>query len=56
MPSEWPEFGPVQKTLAEFKAAYDGFRDQIVSSMKRIVSKKGSSGSAKASSRKKKQG
>ena len=24
-PSDWPEFGPVQKTLAEFKSAYDGF-------------------------------
>ena len=22
-PSDWPEFGPVQKTLTEFKAAYD---------------------------------
>jgi hypothetical protein len=23
---QWPEFGSVQKTLAEFKAAYDKFR------------------------------
>jgi len=25
-PEQWPEFGSVQKTLAEFKAAYDKFR------------------------------
>jgi hypothetical protein len=25
-PAQWPEFGSVQKTLAEFKAAYDKFR------------------------------
>jgi hypothetical protein len=30
-PSDWPEFGPVQKTLAEFKAAYDAFKKDMVS-------------------------
>jgi hypothetical protein len=30
-PSDWPEFGPVQKTLAEFKAAYDAFKKEMVS-------------------------
>ncbi len=29
-PNQWPEFGAVKKTLAEFKAAYDGFRDRIL--------------------------
>jgi hypothetical protein len=29
-PEQWPEFGPVQKTLAEFKGAYDTFRDEVV--------------------------
>jgi hypothetical protein len=29
-PSEWPEFGPVQKTLAEFKNAYDSFQKDMV--------------------------
>jgi hypothetical protein len=32
-PSDWPEFGPVQKTLAEFKAAYDGFYNETISSL-----------------------
>jgi hypothetical protein len=43
MPSGWAEFGPVQKTLAEFKSAYDGFRDEIISSLKRAAHKKGPS-------------
>jgi hypothetical protein len=30
-PEEWPQFGSVQKTLAEFKAAYDGFRAEMLS-------------------------
>ncbi len=30
-PSEWPDFGPVQKTLSEFKAAYDAFQKEMVS-------------------------
>jgi hypothetical protein len=29
-PDQWPEFGPVQKTLAEFKGAYDTFRDDTL--------------------------
>jgi hypothetical protein len=38
MPSEWPEFGPVQKTLAEFKAAYDGFQYEMVTLIKKTRS------------------
>jgi hypothetical protein len=30
-PEEWPQFGPVQKTLAEFKGAYDTFQKEMVS-------------------------
>jgi hypothetical protein len=40
MPSEWPEFGPVQKTLAEFKAAYDNFQKEMVSNLQGLVRKK----------------
>jgi hypothetical protein len=29
-PAQWPEFGSVQKTLAEFKAAYDKFRGDML--------------------------
>jgi hypothetical protein len=29
-PEQWPDFGSVQKTLTEFKAAYDKFRDDIL--------------------------
>jgi len=29
-PEQWPDFGSVQKTLAEFKGAYDKFRDDIL--------------------------
>lgn len=29
-PDQWAEFGPVQKTLAEFKGAYETFRDEVV--------------------------
>jgi hypothetical protein len=39
-PSEWPEFGPVQKTLAEFKNAYDHFQKEIVSNLQELVRKK----------------
>jgi hypothetical protein len=39
-PSDWPEFGPVQKTLAEFKAAYDGFYTEMISSLKKPPLKK----------------
>jgi hypothetical protein len=37
MPSAWPEFGPVQKTLAEFKAAYDNFQKEMVSNLQGLV-------------------
>jgi hypothetical protein len=30
-PEQWPAFGSVQKTLTEFKAAYDKFRGDILS-------------------------
>jgi len=30
-PSDWAQFGPVQKTLTEFKSAYDTFQKEIVS-------------------------
>ncbi len=39
-PSDWPEFGPVQKTLAEFKAAYDGFYTEMISSLKKPALKR----------------
>ena len=29
-PAQWPAYGPVQKTSAEFKAAYDKFRDDML--------------------------
>lgn len=29
-PEQWPEFGAVQKTLAEFKGAYDAFRNKML--------------------------
>jgi len=29
-PEQWPEFGSVQKTLAEFKSAYDKFRGDML--------------------------
>jgi hypothetical protein len=34
--SEWSEFGPVQKTLAEFKNAYDNFQKEMVSILQKI--------------------
>jgi hypothetical protein len=34
-PSDWPEFGPVQKTLSEFKGAYDTFQKEMVSLIKK---------------------
>lgn len=39
-PSEWPEFGPVQKTLAEFKNAYDGFQKEMVAIFQQLIGKK----------------
>lgn len=56
IPFDWAQFGPVQKTLAEFKSAYDGFRDEMVSSLKRVTDKKGPSESQKTSPRKRRQG
>ena len=35
-PSNWPEFGPVQKTLAEFKNAYDSFQEEMVTLLQKI--------------------
>ena len=37
-PEEWPEFGPVQKTLTEFKASYDAFEKEMVSTLQKLVS------------------
>jgi hypothetical protein len=34
-PSDWPTFGPVQKTLFEFKGAYDTFKKERVSTLKK---------------------
>lgn len=44
LPSEWPEFGAVQKTLAEFKNAYDNFQKEMVSTLQGLVRKKGGIG------------
>ena len=49
-PSDWPQFGPVQKTLAEFKAAYDGFYHEILSSLKKPALKKKPSKNSKKKS------
>lgn len=38
-PSNWPEFGPVQKTLFEFKAAYDTFQKEMISILKKPMKK-----------------
>jgi hypothetical protein len=39
-PSEWPEFGPVKKTLAEFKNAYDSFQKDMVTIFQGLGRKK----------------
>jgi hypothetical protein len=39
-PSDWPAFGPVQKTLTEFKSAYDTFQGEMVSHLQNLVRKK----------------
>jgi hypothetical protein len=36
-PEQWPDFGPVQKTSAEFTAAYDKFRDDILNLFKSVM-------------------
>jgi hypothetical protein len=33
-PDQWPGFGSVQKTLAEFKGAYGAFRDDMLALLK----------------------
>jgi len=38
-PEEWSEFGPVQKTLAEFKAAYDNFQKEMVTAVQESVAR-----------------
>jgi len=40
IPSEWPGFGPVQKTLDEFKAAYDNFQNEMVTLLQDLTRKK----------------
>ena len=47
MPSEWPEFGAVQKTLTEFKNAYDNFQKEMVSILQELARKKGGVGAKK---------
>lgn len=39
VPSDWSEFGPVQKTLFEFKGAYDTFKKEMISVLKTPVRK-----------------
>jgi hypothetical protein len=39
-PSDWPTFGPVQKTLAEFKSAYDTFQEERVSHLHTLRKKR----------------
>ncbi len=34
LPSEWPTFGPVLKTLSEFKSAYNHFQKEMVAILK----------------------
>jgi len=34
-PEEWSQFGPVQKTLSEFKSAYDNFQKEMASLLQR---------------------
>ena len=36
-PEQWPEFGSVQKTLAEFKGAYDTFQDDMLKLFKEVA-------------------
>jgi len=40
MPSDWPEFGPVQKTLSEFKGAYDTFQKEMISVFQKLIKKR----------------
>jgi hypothetical protein len=36
-PEEWPDYGPVRKTLAEFKGAYDAFRADMLELFKEVA-------------------
>jgi hypothetical protein len=47
-PEQWPEFGPVQKTLAEFKGAYDTFRDEVVKQLMDLPGLRSSRGTPSA--------
>lgn len=38
-PEEWPQFGSVRKTLAEFKGAYDGFRSEMLGLFKEAATR-----------------
>ena len=39
-PEDWSQFGPVQKTLFEFKSAYNHFQEKMVSVLRELVRKK----------------
>jgi hypothetical protein len=39
-PGEWPEFGPVRKTLTEFKNAYDTFQKEMVGTLHDLARRK----------------
>jgi hypothetical protein len=40
-PEHWSQFGPVQKTLSEFKSAYDNFQKEMVSLLTPSLSPRG---------------
>jgi hypothetical protein len=40
MPEDWSQFGPVQKTLSEFKSVYNHFQEEMVSVLRELVRKK----------------
>ncbi len=39
-PDEWSQFGPVHKTLSEFKSAYDQFQEEMVILLRGLIKKK----------------
>jgi hypothetical protein len=39
-PEDWSQFGPVQKTLSEFKSAYNHFQEEMVSVLRELIRKK----------------
>jgi hypothetical protein len=47
-PEQWPAFGSVQKTVAEFKAAYDGFRGEMLALFKGAVKGAGTGAPARS--------